>query len=77
MENKKDTKDDQPPEKRPKLWGLFYLILGVIGLIISGYSVLYSLEIVPLIGSVTIGILIGALSIFIIAYGYRIMKKDL
>ena len=58
------------------LWGAFYIILGVIGLLGSVYAILSGVGIIPLIGTVTIGGFMGLLSIFIIMYGYGIIKKD-
>jgi hypothetical protein len=64
--------------KRPKLWGFIYLILGIIGLATSLYSGYYDLNnIVPLFGTVVAGVLIAALSILIIIYGYRLIRKDI
>jgi hypothetical protein len=68
---------EDPEENKPRLWGFFYLILGISCLAFSIYTVLYDLEsIVPLYGTVMTGVLLGALSIFIIIFGYRIIKRD-
>jgi hypothetical protein len=64
--------------KRPKLWGSFYLVLGLGGLaasFYSGYNNIYKL--VPLFGTVIAAALTSAISILIIIYGYRMMRKDL
>jgi len=64
--------------KSPKLWGFVYIILGIIGLATSLYSGYYDLyNIVPLFGTVVAGVLIAALSILIIIYGYRLIKRDI
>lgn len=64
--------------KRPRLWGSFYLILGIAGLGASLYSGYYDLQnIVPLFGTVIAGVLTCAISILIILYGYRMIRKDL
>lgn len=73
---KSSEKDDG--EKNSMLSGIFYFILGLLGLAFSIFSGYYDFEnIVPLFGTVIAGILIGALSILIIIYGYRIMRKDI
>jgi len=59
------------------LWGPFYFILGIAGLCISGYALLHDFgNIVPLFGTVMAGVLTGALSILVILYGYRIIRRD-
>lgn len=64
--------------KRPKLWGFICLLVGIIGLGTSLYSGYYDMyNIVPLFGTVIAGVLIAALSILIIIYGYRLLKKDI
>ncbi|HTB07108.1 MAG TPA: hypothetical protein VK806_09170 [Bacteroidia bacterium] len=65
-----------PEEKRPKLWGAIYMLLGVIGLAFSAYELLNSIGMVPLYGTVTTASLAGVLSILIIIYGYRVMNRD-
>jgi hypothetical protein len=70
------TSKNNADTKRPMLWGTFYIILGIIGLIISVYTMLNSTGIVPLFGTVTTGALMGVLSIFMIIYGYGIIKRD-
>ena len=73
-DNNIDFDDDT---KRPNIWGPFYLILGLGSLAFSVYSVYYSVGMVPLYGTVVAGVLIGALSIVVIIFGYRIMKRDI
>lgn len=74
-----ETKDDFDIDvKRPKFWGSFYMILGIAGLGASLYSGYYDLyNIVPLFGTVIAGVLTCAISILIIIYGYRMLRKDL
>lgn len=76
-----DSKDDLDMDedtKRPKLWGPFYLIIGFAGLIFSGYSVFHSLDkLVPLYGTAMTGVLIGAISLLLIVYGYRVIRRDI
>jgi hypothetical protein len=72
----KDMEND-PEEKRPKFWGTFYLVLGIGCLAFSLYSIVYNFKsIVPLYGTQMTGALLGVLSIFMIIFGYRIIKKD-
>jgi len=78
----KEKMTDEPDldmgDKRPKLWGSFYLIAGIAGLGFSIYYGLYDLRnIVPLFGTVIAGVLIAALSILMIIYGYRLLKRDI
>jgi hypothetical protein len=64
--------------KHPKLWGFIYLLFGIIGLATSLYSGYYDLyNIVPLFGTVIAGVLIAAVSMLIIIYGYRLIRKDI
>ena len=72
-ENNNDNLSDV---KNPIRWGILYIIFGIIGLAVSIYAVKNSFDIVPIFGTVMAGMSTGALSIFIIVYGYRIMKKD-
>jgi len=70
--------DTERGVKRQKFWGIFNIILGTTGLAASIYSGFYDFKnIVPLFGTVIAGVLIGALSILIIIYGYRLFKSDL
>lgn len=69
-------KDEEPEEKNPRLWGVIYIVIGINGLVFSGYALIDSLSMVPLFGTVTAGMLIGLLSIIIILYGYRIFNRD-
>ena len=74
---KSPESNNDPDFKRPKLWGTFYLLLGLLGLGFAVYSIFYDIKnIVPLYGTVMAGALIGALSLLIIIFGYRIIKKD-
>jgi len=64
--------------KRPKFWGSVYLIIGIGGLAACLYTGYYDLyNIVPLFGTVIAGVLIAAISVLIIIYGYRMMRRDL
>ncbi len=77
-ENKNDNFDLDIGTDRPVLWGSFCFILGLLGLAFSIFSGYYDFEnSIPLFGTVIAGILIGAISILIIIYGYRVMRKDL
>jgi hypothetical protein len=77
MNNSDNNVDKEgPEEKRPKLWGAIYMLLGVIGLAFSAYELLNSIGMVPLYGTVTTASLAGVLSILIIIYGYRVMNRD-
>jgi hypothetical protein len=68
---------EKPEDKKPRGWGFFYLLLGLACLGFAIYIVLYDLEsIVPLYGTVMTGVLLGALSIFVIIFGYRIIRRD-
>ena len=52
--------------KKPKIWGLFYLVLGIAGLLFSVFSIIHNLDKpVPLYGTVIVGVLIGAISHFL------------
>jgi hypothetical protein len=76
--NEKKVPDLEKESKRQKLWGAFYMILGMAGLAASLYSGYYDLyNIVPLFGTVMAGLLTCAISILIILYGYRMMRNDL
>jgi hypothetical protein len=72
-ENKKDGERE---EKSPRLWGVIYIVIGINGLVFSGYALIDSLSMVPLFGTVTAGMLIGLLSIMIILYGIRVFNRD-
>jgi hypothetical protein len=65
-------------DKRPKVWGVFFMLAGITGLTTSIYSGYYDMyNIVPLFGTVIAGVLIAALSILMIVYGYRLFKRDI
>ena len=68
--------DEDPEEKRPKFWGTIYLLLGVIGIAFSAYELIYSIGMVPLYGTVTTAALVGVLSLLLMIYGYRVIKRD-
>lgn len=68
--------NDAPERKKPKLWGTIYFILGIGSLTFSIATLIHSFGMVPLYGTVTAAVLIGALGIFLIIYGYRIIRKD-
>ena len=78
-----NSENDKTPEldqgdKRPKMWGVLYLVAGITGICISIYSGFYDLKnIVPLFGSVVAGILVAALSILMMIYGYRLLRRDI
>ncbi|MGP8216927.1 MAG: hypothetical protein ACLQQ4_15275 [Bacteroidia bacterium] len=79
MENTPTSSENDKTKsgKKQRQCGGVYIILGIIGLAFSIYSVGYDLlNIVPLYGTVMAGVLIGALSILIIVFGYRIIKRD-
>jgi hypothetical protein len=68
--------NDAPETKKPKLWGAIYLILGIGSLTFAIATLIHSFGMVPLYGTVTAAVLVGALGIFLIIYGYRIFRKD-
>jgi hypothetical protein len=72
----RNKKDEEPEEKSPRLSGSICMILGVSGLAFSVYTLISSLGMVPLYGTVTAGVFIGFLSIIIIIYGYRVFNRD-
>lgn len=74
--DKKGNNEEQPEVKHPKLWGIIYIMLGLIGLFFSANLLMNSNEIVPLIGAITGGVLLGALSLFLLVLGYRVLNKD-
>jgi hypothetical protein len=77
MEKEDEKNDlDSPEVRNPKRWGIFYIVLGIAGLCFSISIVLKSSDIVPLVGAVTSGALLGVLSLFMIILGYRVLKKD-
>lgn len=74
----KDNFDMDNDAKRPNLWGTFYLLLGIGGLIFSIYSIVNSIGgTVPLFGPIMASVLTGAISMLFIVYGYRVIRKDL
>ncbi len=61
----------------PKLLGSLYILLGLIGLVFAGYSLLNNRpDIFPMFGTAISGAFIGALSVVILIYGYRVFRKD-
>jgi hypothetical protein len=72
----RNTNDEEAAERNPRLWGIIYIIIGVDGLVFSIYALLDSLGMVPLYGTVTAGILIGLMSILIIMFGYKVLRKN-
>jgi len=76
MSDKESDIDDEAERKHPVLWGVAYIILGLLGLCFSAYTLLGSFGIVPLYGAVTAGVLVGVISLLLIAYGYRVIRKD-
>jgi len=61
----------------PKLLGSLYILLGLIGLAFAGYSILNNRpDILPMLGTGISGAFIGALSVLILIYGYRVFGKD-
>jgi len=61
-----------------KVWGLIYLMIGIASLCFSIYSIMYDIKnIVPIYGTMIASVLIGALAILVIIYGYRVFKKDI
>jgi len=83
MDTAKPLKDTttvvkQVTDRKWNPWGFVYLVIGIVGLSFSVYSTLYDLlNIVPIYGTVMAGLLIGVLSLFIIIYGVRIIKRDI
>jgi len=76
--SEKDKLPDSNNDDKSSVWGIFYLLVGIVGLAFSIFSGYYDFEnIVPLFGTVIAGVLIAALSILMIIYGYRIMKRDI
>ena len=74
--HKKNAEEDRA-NRLSMLWGLLYLILGLMGILISIFSVAYNLEnIVTQSANLIAGAFTGILSVLIILYGYRIMKKN-
>jgi len=71
-----ENSNEEPEVKKPKLWGTLYVILGIGGLAYAAYLLINCRDIVPLVGAMTAGVLIGVLSIFMIALGYRVIKRD-
>jgi len=73
---KENKKDKESEEKYPRLWGIIYSLIGIDGLVFSVFTLIYSLGMVPQYGTITVGVLIGILSIIISIYGYRLFNKD-
>ena len=71
-----ENSNEEPEVKKPKFWGGLYVALGIGGLAYAAYLLINCRDIVPLIGAITAGVLIGALSIFMIVLGYRVIKRD-
>ncbi|HTB05552.1 MAG TPA: hypothetical protein VK806_01280 [Bacteroidia bacterium] len=71
-----NNSNEEPEVKKPKFWGTIYFILGIVGLICSIYILWNCTNMVPLAGAATGGILLGALSILLIVFGYRVINKD-
>jgi len=71
-----ESREEEGEQKSPKLWGFFYFILGITGLAFSIYTLINSFGMVPLYGTATASLLIGALSILFVFYGYRVIKRD-
>lgn len=76
MSNPNNKSEEEPEEKKPKFWGTIYILLGILGIAFSTYELIHSIGMVPLYGTVTTAILVGVLSILIIIYGYRVIKRD-
>ncbi len=76
MNTEEKDMDDEAERKHPTLWGGAYIVLGLLGLCFSGYALMGSGGIVPVYGAVTAGVLVGVISLLLIAYGYRVMRKD-
>lgn len=76
MKTDETDMDDEAEKKNPKLWGAAYVVLGLLGLAFSVYALVSSFGMVPLYGTVTAGVLVGFISLVLIAYGYRVFKRD-
>lgn len=76
-EKQGDDFDVEKDSRRSKIWGSFYLILGIGGLVFSIFSLWHDIGgIVPLYGTVMASILVGAISLLILIYGYRVIRRD-
>lgn len=75
METESDI-DEEAERKHPKLWGVAYIVLGMIGIGFSVYALLGNIGVVPVFGAITTGALIGFISLILIAYGYRVFNRD-
>ncbi len=71
-----ESNKNKPEDEKTTLFGLFYFMLGIIGLASSGYALVYNLESIPIFETVIAGVLISALSILVINYGYRVIRRD-
>ncbi len=71
-----NNRSDESEEKSAKIWGAIYICLGIIGLVFSAYLLINCGEITPLIGAIIGGVLFGVLSILVIIFGYRVIKRD-
>jgi hypothetical protein len=56
------------------LWGALYIIYGIAGIIISILAIKSGFGIVEVIGPVIAGAFIGIISVFLMIYGYRLIK---
>lgn len=76
--SKKPGDDFDLEPRRPNIWGPFYLVLGIGGLLFSIFSLWHHIAgIVPLYGTIMTSVLIGAISLLMLVYGYRVMKRDI
>ena len=71
-----NNNDKEPEVKKPKFWGTLFIISGIGGLTYATYLLINCSNMVPMIGVIISGVLIGALSIFMIVLGYRVIKHD-
>lgn len=61
----------------PKVLGTIYIALGILGIAFAAVSIFFDIkDIFPLFGTVLSGAFVGALSILVLIYGYRVFRKD-
>ncbi len=71
-----NTSNETEEERRSKIWGAIYIILGIVGLAFSVYFLLNCSEMAPLIGAIGGVVFFVLLSILVIIFGYRVINKD-
>lgn len=71
------TNNKKPFRLHPKLLGAVYIMLGIIGLGFAFLTLFSNLkDIYPVFGATISGAFVGALSVLILIYGYRVFSKD-